>query len=82
MKWLIKRGLREGWYRGILDGSPPWIVIAGASFLAQLATRALKREDEVVWSGQVEPGQVVTVQNESGEGEPRHVVTIRDEPAS
>jgi hypothetical protein len=82
VKWLIKRGLRLGWYRGVLDGSRPWIVVAGASVLARLATRALKREDEVIWSGQVEPGQVVTVENESGDGEHRHVVTIQDESPS
>ena len=82
MKWLIKRGLRLGWYRGVLDGSRPWIVVGGVSVLARLATRALKRKDEVIWSGEVEAGQVVTVQNESADGERRHVVTIQDESAS
>jgi hypothetical protein len=65
--------MREGWYRGMLDGSRPWIVIFGASVLGRLATRALKREYEVLWSGEVKPGQVVTVRN--GEVEPEAAVT-------
>ncbi len=64
MRRLLRFGMRHAWRRGVLDGNRTWIVIGGVSLVGHLALRALKREDEVLWSGEVAPGQVVTVTNE------------------
>lgn len=64
MRRLLRFAMRQAWRRGVLDGNRTWIVIGGVSLVGHLALRALKREDEVLWSGEVAPGQVVTVTNE------------------
>lgn len=64
MKRLLRAGMRQAWRRGILEGSRAWIVVGGVSLVGHLALKALKRNDEVIWSGELTPGQVLTVTHE------------------
>ena len=63
MTWLLRAGIRQGWHRGVVGGNRAWIVIGGAALLGHLARRAMTRNEEVLWSGELAPGQVVTVQH-------------------
>jgi hypothetical protein len=63
MNWLLRAGIRNGWRRGVLGGNQAWVVIGGVALLGHLGRRALKRTDDVLWAGQVAPGQVLTVQH-------------------
>lgn len=58
---LIRAALRRGWQRGVLDGSPAWIVVAAAALLAFLGRRALRREPEVVFSEKLPPGRSLRI---------------------
>lgn len=61
MNWLLRAGIRNGWHRGIVGGNRAWVIVGAAALLAHLGRRALTRSDEVLWSGEVAPGQVLTV---------------------
>ena len=45
---LLRRGMRLGFDRGVLDGEPVWLVLGGLALLGHLAGRAMRREEEVV----------------------------------
>ena len=45
---LLRRGLRLGLDRGLLGGSPPWLVLGGLALLGYLLSRAMERHPEVV----------------------------------
>jgi hypothetical protein len=64
MKWLFRSGMRQGWRRGVLGGNRVWVVIGGVAAVAHLARRALTRDEDVVWSGELSPGQVLTVRHD------------------
>ena len=63
MNWLLRAGLRRGWQRGVVGGSKTWTVIGGLAVVAYLGRRAMTRNEDVLWSGEVAPGQVLTVQH-------------------
>lgn len=64
MKRLFRAGMRLGWRRGVLGGSSAWVVIGGLAAVGHLARRALVRSEDVVWSGELSPGQTLTVHHE------------------
>ncbi len=63
MRWLLRLGMRHGLRRGLLGGSTAWLVVGGAAVVGHLALRGLARNEDVVWSGELQPGQVVTVRH-------------------
>ncbi len=63
MKRLLKMGMRAGWHRGVMRGSRMWLIVGGVSLVGHLARRALARREDVIWSGEVSPDQVVTVRH-------------------
>jgi hypothetical protein len=63
VNWLLRAGLRRGWQKGVVGGSRAWTVVGGLALLGYLGRRALARTDDVLWSGEVAPGQVLTVQH-------------------
>ncbi len=63
MNWLVRAGMRHGWRRGVVGGSRAWTVVGGVALLGYLGGRALTRREEVLWSGEVAPGQILTVQH-------------------
>ena len=60
----MRAGMRQGWRRGVLGGNRAWAVIGGVAAIGHLARRALARDEDVVWSGELAPGQVLTVRND------------------
>ncbi|MHB1929729.1 MAG: hypothetical protein ACYDEN_04935 [Acidimicrobiales bacterium] len=60
---LLRRGMRLGWRRGVLGGNRAWVVVGGVAFLANLAGRALAREEETVFREKLRPGEAFQVTN-------------------
>ncbi|MGH9076541.1 MAG: hypothetical protein ACRDY0_03675 [Acidimicrobiales bacterium] len=65
MTWLLRAGMRHGWRRGVVGGNRAWVVVGGAALVGHLARRALAREEDVIWSGELGPGQVLDVKHEA-----------------
>jgi hypothetical protein len=57
LRWLVRRGLREGWRRGVLGESRAFLVIGGLAVLGHLLGRASGREADVVFSEKLAPGE-------------------------
>jgi hypothetical protein len=57
--------MRQGWRRGVLDGSPLWTAVGGLALLAFMAGRAWHKEEEVVFSEQLAPGQTIRITHEA-----------------
>ncbi|MBV9661326.1 MAG: hypothetical protein JO337_09230 [Acidimicrobiales bacterium] len=62
---LLRRAMREGWKRGVAGGSSLWAVIGGLGLIGWLATRALHREPEVVFSEKLGPGESIRIRHEA-----------------
>jgi hypothetical protein len=62
---LLRAGMRQGWRRGVIDGSQPWVVVGGLALLGYLAGKALHREPEVVFSEKLKPGQSLRITHEA-----------------
>ncbi len=45
---LLRRGMRLGFDRGVLEGRPPWLVLGALAVLLHLANRAMQRDVETV----------------------------------
>jgi hypothetical protein len=60
---LLRAAMRQGWRKGVVGGNRAWIVVGGLAVVGHLGRRALTRSEDVLWSGEVAPGQVVTVQH-------------------
>ena len=56
-QWLLRRGMRNGFDRGVLGGSPPWLVLGGLALLGHLAGRAMQRHEVMLFSTDIEPGE-------------------------
>ncbi|MDE3204653.1 MAG: hypothetical protein KGQ66_10560 [Acidobacteriota bacterium] len=65
MSRLVLRGMREGWRRGVMDGSPLWAGVGGLALLGFLAGRAWRKEAELVFSEKLGPGQVIRIAHEA-----------------
>ena len=61
----IRFGLRRGWSRGVVDGSPAWVVVGGLALLGYLADRFVRRESQVVFSEKLRPGESVRITHEA-----------------
>ena len=62
---LIRHLMRQGWRRGVMEGSQAWTAIGGLALLGYLAGRAWKQEPEVVFSEKLAPGQSLRITNEA-----------------
>ena len=58
---LIRAGMRQGWRRGVLDGSRPWIAVGGVALLGHLARRVLHQQPEVVFSERLAAGESIRI---------------------
>jgi hypothetical protein len=64
LRRLARRGMREGWKRGVSGGSPAWTVVGAAALVGWLAARAMHRESEVVFSEKLQPGESIRIVHE------------------
>jgi hypothetical protein len=70
MNRLVRWALRNGWRRGVLQGSRPWLVAGGVA----LGLKALKKltgsEDKIVYSERLLPGETLVIAHERPDPEP------------
>lgn len=52
---LLRRGMRRGFDRGVLEGSPTWLVLGALALLAHLAGRAMERHPDLILRADLEP---------------------------
>jgi hypothetical protein len=62
---LLRYVMRLGWRRGVLGGSQAWTAVGGLALLGYLAGRAWDKEDEVVFSERLVPGETVRITHEA-----------------
>lgn len=63
MNRVIRWGLRQGWRRGVAEGSRLWIVVGGVALAAHLGRKAMIKRERVVYKGRLEVGQVLEVRH-------------------
>jgi hypothetical protein len=62
---FLRRLMRLGWRRGVIEGSPGWTAIGGLALLAFLAGRAWHQEADVVFSEKLRPGESIRITHEA-----------------
>ena len=68
---MLRYLYRRGQLRGLLGGSRPWTVVWAVLLGARLVRKAATREEKVVYSEVLAPGQTVVIRHERpGEGRP------------
>ena len=50
----LRRGMRNGFDRGLLAGHPVWLILGALALLAHLAGRAMARRPELVFIDELE----------------------------
>jgi hypothetical protein len=61
MNRLVRLALRNGWRRGILGGSRPWLVAGGVALGVRVVQRMTGAEEQVVYSEELRPGETLVV---------------------
>jgi hypothetical protein len=62
---VLRRLMRVGWRRGVVDGSSGWTALGGLALLAYLAGWAWHREEDVVFSELLGPGESIRITHEA-----------------
>jgi hypothetical protein len=62
---VFRLGMRHGWRRGVMRGNPVWVVVGAVALVLHLAGKALRRDEEVVISEKLLPGESVTVTHQA-----------------
>lgn len=62
---LVRRLMRLGWRRGVVEGSSAWTAVGGLALLAFLAGRAWHKEEDVVFSEKLGPGESIRITHEA-----------------
>jgi hypothetical protein len=55
--YLVRRGLRQG----LLGGEPLWLWLGGGALAVRLALRVLRKNEEVVFSEKLRPGERLVI---------------------
>ena len=58
---MLRTLLRMGFRKGLIGGSKPWLVLGAAAGGIRLLGRMARREPEVVYCEELQPGQRVIV---------------------
>lgn len=61
---MIRLLLRGGLRRGVLGGSGPWLVVGGFALAVRIVQRISGSIPEVVYSGDLKPGQALLITHE------------------
>jgi len=61
MRALFRLLLRNGFRRGVLGGSRPWLIGFGIAGAVRLIQRIQERESEVVFSEKLEAGETLVI---------------------
>lgn len=60
-QFLVRRGMRVGWRRGVVQGNRAWVVVGGLALLGNLAGRALAKQEDVVFREEIRAGETFEV---------------------
>jgi hypothetical protein len=61
MNRLLRMVIRNGWRRGILHGSRPWLVAGGLALGLRLVQKLTGSEEKVVYSEVLQPGETLVI---------------------
>ena len=61
MNRLVRLLLRNGWRRGVLGGSRPWLVAGGVALSVRVLQKLIASEEKVVYSEELEPGETLVI---------------------
>jgi hypothetical protein len=59
-RWL----LRNGWRRGVLQGSRPWLIAGGVATGYRVVRRLAGRTERIVYSEELRPGETLVIAHE------------------
>jgi hypothetical protein len=58
---LVRLALRNGWRRGVLQGSRPWFVAGGVALGVRVVQKLTGAEAKVVYSEKLLPGETLVI---------------------
>jgi hypothetical protein len=61
MGGLMRLLFRNGFRKGVLGGSRPWLVVFGLAATVRMIQRINDRESEIVYSEKLEPGESIVI---------------------
>lgn len=61
---MLRLLLRQGFRRGVLQGSRPWLVVGGVALGLRVLRKLSGSEPEVVYSEKLGPGESVVIAHE------------------
>jgi hypothetical protein len=64
MNALVRVALRNGWRRGVLQGSRPWMIAGGVAAAYRLVRRLATRREQVVYREELLPGESLVIAHE------------------
>ena len=65
MGWLVGRLVRNGFRRGVLEGSRGWLYVGMTAAAVGIARRILIEPAETVFETELKPGQGIEVRSQS-----------------
>jgi hypothetical protein len=70
MNRLVRLALRNGWRKGILQGSRPWLVAAGLALGLRVVKRLTGPEAKIVYSERLQPGETLVIAHQRPQADP------------
>ena len=61
MNRLLRLAIRNGWRRGILQGSRPWLIAGGLALGLRALQKLAGSEEKVVYSEVLPPGETLVI---------------------
>jgi hypothetical protein len=65
MNRLLRLAVRNGWRRGILQGSRPWLIAGGLALGFRAVQKLAGSEEKVVYSETLRPGETLVIAHQS-----------------
>lgn len=65
---MLRYLYRRSQFRGLLGGSRGWTIVWAVLFGARLVKKATTREEKVVYSEKLRPGQTLVIRHEGSAG--------------
>jgi hypothetical protein len=65
MNRLVRMAIRNGWRRGIMQGSRPWLIAGGVAVGVRLIQKLTGSEEKVVYSEVLQPGETLVIAHQS-----------------
>ena len=63
MNRLVRVLLRNGWRRGVLGGSRPWVIAGGVALAVRVLQKLVGSEERVVYSEELRPGETLVIEH-------------------